>query len=184
LLTEAGWKDSDDDGIRDKVINGKKTPLIINVVIVGNEVSKSNMAILKEDAIKAGVSIETETVTGAQLLRTKLPARDFDAFTLASSFDLDLFDPYQLWHTASDTPGGSNRVGFGNAETDAIIEEIRKTNDNSRRKELYIQFQKIIYEEQPWVTLYRPLDRVVINSKFKNAKTTLQSPGYIERLFH
>ena len=184
LLDEAGWKDSDGDGILDKVINGKKTPLIITVVMTDSEVSKGNISILKEDAIKAGVSIELDIVTASQLLGERLPAREFDAFTLASSFDLDMYDPFQLWHTSSDTPSGGNRVGFGNAESDAIIEELRKTNDDARRKELYFQIQKIIYDEQPWIPLYVPLDRVIISNEFKNAKTTLRSPGYTERLFH
>lgn len=183
MLSEAGWKDSDGDGILDKVIKGKKTPLIVNITIIDSEVSKNNIAILKEDAIKAGVSVGTTIVTRAKLYED-LAARNFDAFTLASAFDLDLYDPFQLWHTSSDNPSGGNRSGFGNAESDAIIEELRKTNDDVRRKELYIKLQQIIYDEQTWICLYAPLDRMILSNKFKNTKPTLRSPGYTESLFH
>lgn len=183
LLAEAGWKDSDGDGIVDKVINGKKTPLVVNILIVDSEVSKNNTAIIKGDAIKAGVSVEPKIVTRGQLFEG-LAARDFDAFTLASSFDLDLYDPFQLWHTSSDNPSGGNRSGFGNAESDAVIEELRKTDDDNRRKELYIKLQRMIYDEQTWICLYAPQDKMILNNKFKNTKTTLRTPGYTESLFH
>lgn len=183
LLAESGWKDSDGDGIVDKMIKGKKTPLILTVIIVNSEVSKNNVAILKGDAIKAGVSVEAKIVTRTQLFE-RLAARDFDAFTLSSAFDLDLYDPFQLWHSSSDNPSGSNRTGFGNAESDAAIEELRKTKDEVRRKELYLKLQRMIYDEQTWICLYAPLDRMILNNKFKNTKPTLRSPGYTESLFH
>lgn len=184
LLAAAGWADSDGDGILDKVIKGKKTPLVVKVASTASEVSQNNIAIMKEDAIKAGVVIEPVVVSPSQLFREVLPHRDFDAFVLAAGFDLDLYDPSQFWHTASDTPSGSNRFGFGNAQTDAVIDELRATDDEGRRRELYIQLQKIIYEEQPCIFLYQPKDRIVISKAFKNAKTTLRNPGYYEPLFH
>lgn len=184
LLAEAGWTDTDGDGIIDKVIKGKKIPFQIKIVITDSEVSKNNVATLQEDAIKAGVSIEPDIVTASQLFRERLPQRDFDAYLLASGFDLDLTDPIQFWHTSSDTPSGGNRFGFGNSETDAIIDELRQTNDDVRRKELYFQLQKIIYDEQPIVLLNAPKDRIIISKEFKNAKPTLRTPGYTESLFH
>jgi peptide/nickel transport system substrate-binding protein len=184
LLTEAGWTDSDKDGIADKIINGKKTPLKIKVVITDSEVSKNNLAIIKDGAIKAGVLIEADIVTPELLMGERLPKRDFDAFLLASGFDLDMMNPSQFWHTSSDTPSGQNRYGFGNSESDAIIDELRNTTDEARRKALYAQIQKIIYDEQPIILLNAPKERIIVSNKFKNAPVGLRSPGYTESLFH
>ena len=47
LLNEAGWKDTDGDGILDKVIDGKKTPLRFEIKInSGNAVRKSVALVL------------------------------------------------------------------------------------------------------------------------------------------
>ena len=183
LLAEAGWQDSDNDGVLDKLINGKKTPLELTFTITpNNEVSGNITTIVKEDARKAGVVINAAPTPPNKLFEN-LGTRDFDAYMLASGFDLDLYDPGQFWHTSSDTPSGSNRVGFGNSETDAMIDEIRNTNDEGRRTELYGKLQEIIYDEQPFIFLYAPQDRIVISKKFKNATTTLVSPGYMENHF-
>jgi peptide/nickel transport system substrate-binding protein len=184
LLAEAGWADSDKDGVADKVINGKKVPLTIKVMITDSEVSKNNVAIIKDGASKAGVQIEADIVTPEILMGERLPKRDFDAFLLASGFDLDMMNPHQFWHTASDTPSGQNRYGFGNSESDAIIDELRNTTDEVRRKALYAQIQKIIYDEQPIILLNAPKERIIIRNSFKNAKVGLRSPGYTETLFY
>lgn len=184
LLQEAGWKDSDGDGIVDKVIDGKKTDMTIGVTITSSEVSTNILAIITEDAKKAGVNYTPNIVTAQVLFGEVLPTRNFDAYMLASIFDLDLYDPGQLWHTSSDTPSGGNRVGFGDSKSDAIIDEIRTTTDEAHRKDLYFELQDIIYEEQPIIFLYKPLHRIVIHKKFKHATTTLRSPGYLENTFH
>ncbi len=184
LLEEAGWKDTDGNGTVDKVIDGKKTEMNVSVLVTtSGQASKGIAAILTEDARKAGVAIETVAVTPQELFRERLPSRNFDIFMAAAGFDLDMFDPGQFWHTSSDTPSGQNRVGFGNSQTDAIIDEIRATSDEARRTELYLQLQEIIYDEQPFIFLYFPKDRIIFSKKFEEAKTSLRRPGYFENHF-
>ena len=72
-------------------------------------------------------------------------------FTFTGSFPEDYT---QIWHTSSYISGGSNYVGFGNAETDALIDSIKYTLDDSKRIPMEKELQRIIYEEQPYVILY------------------------------
>src|ERR1019366_6302242 len=58
LLDEAGWKDSDGDGIRDKVINGQKVKLSLEVKYPsGNDVVEKIITLFAENCKKAGVEI-------------------------------------------------------------------------------------------------------------------------------
>src|SRR5262249_21785179 len=58
LLEAAGWKDSDGDGIRDKVVDGKKWnfDFTMTVPIVGS--GEATAVLLKEDLAKIGIQMQ------------------------------------------------------------------------------------------------------------------------------
>ena len=91
-------------------------------------------------------------------------------------------DPKQLWHTSSDTPDGSNRFGFGNAESDALIDAIRTTLDVDERAVLYKKFQELFYEEQPVILLFSPREKIAISKRLKGAPSILK-PGFLVNTF-
>jgi len=49
---------------------------------------------------------------------------------------------------------GGNKTRFDDARIDALIREAQKTIDAEKRKELYVQLNKEIFEEAPWVFLW------------------------------
>jgi peptide/nickel transport system substrate-binding protein len=93
-------------------------------------------------------------------------------------------DPKQFWHTTSDTPNGFNRFGFGNAESDQLIDEIRRTLDEEKRGELYMRLQEIIYEEQPAIFMYATKDKIAIHKRFKGVEMSLVKPTYFENYWY
>lgn len=179
LLAEAGWTDSNNNGIVDKVINGKREELTIEYLVsAGSQVSNDIAVIFKNGAKKAGVDINVQA-NERKTNNKKIRSKDFDMYAGAFGADLDFYDFYQYWHTTS----RGNRFGFGNAETDKIIEEIRNTTDANRRNQLYGQIQEIMYEEQPVLFLYRTQDCMLVNKRFEGIQPTLKSPGYFEETF-
>lgn len=168
LLDEAGWSDTDNDGVRDKEIDGEKMKLSLTYLSTGTLFSKNFAETMKNNGAKVGIEILTEEISFRSILRERLPARDFDMAGMQGAADpLATMDPKQLWHTDSDTPAGSNRSGFGTPETDALIDQIRVTLDNEKRYEMMGRLQEIIYEDQPWLMLFAPQERVVIHKRFK-----------------
>ena len=85
----------------------------------------------------------------------------------------------QVWSTASWANKGSNITGFGNAGSDALIDSIAVTLDESRRIPMVRRLQKIIYDEQPYVFLYSPDRKVVIHKRFGNVIMTAELPSFI-----
>src|SRR5690606_17037932 len=61
LLRNAGWEDTDKDGILDKVIDGKKTDLRISILMATNFWEKF-LTVFKEDAKKIGVDIQIKNI--------------------------------------------------------------------------------------------------------------------------
>ncbi len=181
LLSEAGWKDSNGDGTLDKVINGEKTELNLDVFVTANPLGKETALIWKADAKKAGVNLEVIQKDFRKIQANELRRREYDICVAGVAQSASADDPYQRWHSDSNTPDGSNIQSFENEEADQLIEDIRETKDVDLRKEKYLRFQEIINEEQPVCFLFAPTERVIIHKKY-DTKATLRRPGYFPNL--
>lgn len=182
LLKEAGWEDTDGNGIADKMVNGEKMEMKLDFKYnSGNDTRKNIGILLKENAKRAGVEVNVVAREWTVFLEdTK--KRDYDIFCGGWIQSPILDDPKQIWHTSSDHPDGDNRVGFGNAESDKLIDELRATLDETKRNELYKKFQEIVANDQPYIFLYAPQNRLAIHARF-NAEPSLNRPGFDERAF-
>ena len=154
LLDDAGWKDTDGDGLRDKVINGKKTQFEFSMLMPGGiQEYTSSMNIFKEALIKIGIKMTLSEVDWA-LMQKRMEDKDFQAMSGAWGLSWEV-DPYQIWHSSqASTPKSSNHISYRNPEADKIIEELRVTFEPQKRVELYHKFHKLIYEEQPYTLLF------------------------------
>lgn len=182
LLDEAGWTDTDGDGVRDKMISGKKVPLEIAFKYVpGSPTTESILLLYQKNLQEIGVKMTLETREWTIYL-DELDKHNFEMYIGAWVTDPGLSDPYQLWHTESYN-GGSNYVGFGNAETDALIEKIQVTLDEQERNKLYMRFQEILHDEVPYIFTTSPLKKIAIHKRFNNAEGKATRIGYIVRQF-
>lgn len=182
LFKEAGWTDSNNNGIVDKKINNTLTEMEINLLISSGDDDGKNMAIQYKDwARKGGVNINIVT-KDFNALRADYKQRVYDLVYLAWYQAPSPNDPQSIWHTQSNTIDGFNRTGFGNAESDALIEQIRATIDEDKRYLYYKELQEIIYDEQPYIFLYTPLELLAIHKRFETEVSTLK-PGYFPNLF-
>lgn len=165
LLDEAGWRDSDGDGIRDK----EGVPFRFNFMIVSNYPLHERMAkLLKDEMAKAGIDLIPDPYEWS-VFEERLNTRSFEATTLAWGGVVQE-DPYQIWHSSQIKGRGSNRVGFNNPEADAIIEKARRTLDKARRNKLYHRFHQILHEEQPYTFMWSRPSARFLDRRFKNVK--------------
>jgi len=181
LLESSGWKDSNGDGILDKTINGKSTDLKIQLLYAPQGAGKDVTLMYQENCRKAGVVLDIVPKDMAAI-KNEVKTRNFEMYLMASLADLSTPNLYQAWHSASDTPEGSNTSGFGTPETDKMLETIRDTNDENLRKELYKKVQQAIYDAQPYIFIVNPTERIVINKKFVPVTTIKRTGfgGYVE----
>jgi ABC-type transport system substrate-binding protein len=153
LLAEAGWTDTDGDGLLDNALRpGDKTraPFEFTLLIYGSSKEYASLAnILKEDLLKIGIKMNIDAAEWS-LMQKRMNEKNFDAYTggWALPWEADLF---QLWHSSqADVAKGSNRVGFRNKDADAIIEKLRVTFDADERIALLRRFHRLLDVEQPY----------------------------------
>jgi ABC-type transport system substrate-binding protein len=177
MLADAGWTDSDGNGILDKVIDGAKTEFRFKILTNTGNQDRAQIALIYANALKKlGIDVSTSTIDWALLLnRTR--KGDYDAYIGGWAMDVTEGDPYQLWHSKS-IGGGSNYVFFNNPRADQIIEQIRGEFDAAKRKDLFKEFQQIIYDEQPYNFLVTPMLTGAYHNRFQNVSFFAPRPCY------
>jgi peptide/nickel transport system substrate-binding protein len=154
LLDEAGWKDSDGDGVRDKVIDGKKVPLRFEIKVnAGNAVRKSVALVLLDELKKHGIAASVRELDWTIFLND-VKNHQFDAVVLGWQMQTTEPDAYQVWHSSQAANKGSNAISYKNARVDEILEQYRREFDAQKRIQLYKEFQQILHDEQPYTFLY------------------------------
>ncbi|MDG1298103.1 MAG: ABC transporter substrate-binding protein [Saprospiraceae bacterium] len=172
LLNEAGWDDSNSDGILDKELNGVRTDLSLSYVVSSTAASENIALYFQQAANDIGMDVEIIKKDRKGWYEI-VQQRAFDLTMNGAGFSPGLDDFKQMFHTESNTPSGQNRMQFGNSETDELLDAITKNFDESSRTKQYIEFQKILADELPLVWLMAPLSRVVIHDRFDGGSSGL-----------
>jgi len=176
LLDEAGWKDTNGNGIRDKIVDDALVEFEFDLTVYGSSDEYKTLGnIYKEDLAKIGVTMNVRPMEWSNLLK-RVDDREFDAITLAwvSSPDVDFF---QIWHSSqADIPKGSNRVGFRNEQADAIIEKLQREFDYDERVSLANQFHRLVYDEQPYTFFYTRKRKVYWQRDLENVQFAKTRP--------
>lgn len=165
ILEEAGWRDTDRDGILDK--NGIPFKFSLHYYVknpIGKAIAEYMQTALKE----VGIEVNLNGVDIADLTQV-FEDKNFDALLLAWMLSSPPEDPRQLWHSSqADVKGSSNAIGFRNQEADSIIDKLDFETDPKKRLELYHRFDEIILDEQPYTFLYTPKEKLLTRSYLKN----------------
>ncbi len=176
LLTKAGWIDTDNDNIRDKVINGVKTQFKFKLSYMSSPTSKEIVLMIKESMYKAGVVAEP-TPMDFTLFYKNAQDHNFEAMLGGWGGSASYSNPVQLWHTTSWVNKGSNFCGFGDAESDALIELANTSIDSAKHTEALWKLQAKIYNDQPYVFMYSTQNKIAIHKRFDNRNTYFEKPG-------
>lgn len=174
LLDEAGWTDSDKDGVRDK--NGEPFAFTI-LTNQGNTQRIKTATIIQRRLADVGIKVQVRTIEWAAFIKEFIDKGRFDAVILGWNIlqDPDLFD---VWHSSKAKNGGLNFVDYENAELDKLLEEGRRTVGQSKRKKIYDQVQEILHRDQPYVFLYVPDALPIVQARIQNIHPAPAGIGY------
>ena len=177
LLTQAGWLDTDDDGVRDKGGRPFRFTLVTNQ---GNDQRIKTAQILQHVWEKIGIDVDIQVQEWRTFLENTLYPRNFEAYILGWSLTPEP-DPYDIWHSSKQGAREFNLIGFENAAADQLMEDARQTFDREKRKALLYKFQRILHEEQPTLILYAPYSLLAIHRRFKGIEP---APAGVTHNFH
>lgn len=148
LLEEAGWKDSDGDGIRDKSIEGKLVKFEFNLCCPTEGESGRRVAEdLQRNLRRIGVLCSIQSMEW-NTFNEEVIARKPQAFIMALITGSDPDTLKNFWSTAA-SKDGRNYVGYSSAKVDELIEKGRRELDFSKRVKVYQEMDLTIAEDHP-----------------------------------
>lgn len=179
LLAEAGWKDSNGDGILDRMDNGKRADFSFTFLLnAGNETRENIALLLIEEFKKVGIRAQAQKIEWSVFLEN-LKSGKFEAFIGAWVNDPTPSDLYQIWHSSQIENKGSNYAAFSNQRADQLIENIRTEFDEAKRMESYKEIQQIINDEQPYTFLWVLKYPTAYNKRLQGVQFYTVRPGYV-----
>lgn len=144
-LEEAGYLDSNSDGILEK----DGTPLKFELLVSTSDSTRVKIAnMIKEDLAKVGIEV-TVTTLDPETFKTRIDSDSFDLFyggwQLSSMVDL-------TFAFATDAPG--NFINYSSPTMDELLSNAYTAVDDATMKESYGQLLGYIHEEVPYMSLF------------------------------
>jgi peptide/nickel transport system substrate-binding protein len=181
LLEEAGWVDSDGDGIRDK--EGVK--LELRYITNDRQLRKDVQAVVEQMLNEVGIAVTLENHSSDIFWNSygddgpqAKGEYDFAEYSSVGSFP----DPEasQNWLceqvSSADNPDGANWQGYCNKELDALLGQQATAVDPEARKALYFQIEKIMYDDVVWIGMWKDPDLWSVSNRLKGVRLAGATP--------
>lgn len=170
LLEEAGWVDSDGDGVREK----DGVPLEFQLdYATGDSVFEGVALIIQDQLGQIGFRVNLNGAEQQSLVGTRLLVQTYDAFYIqigAGSAEPD-FIPNLLLNSQQDVPGGGlNFSSYVNPRIDELLTAGRAVPSCAidDRAPIYEEVQQITLEDMPYDFTYSPSILFAYNNRIEN----------------
>ncbi len=164
LLAEAGWKDTDGDGILDK--DGKP----FRFTLTGDNASptrRRNVMIAQQFFKSIGLDVKIQFKEWHDFLENYQWNPKKEMTFLWNAFNPPM-DPDMLgrrWHSKSGPR--ANQTRYNNPKVDELFAKGKATIDRNKRVKIYHEMQRIIANDVPMILLYYPIEIAVANKRLK-----------------
>ncbi len=149
LLDEAGYKDNDQDGIREDG-NGNKLSFVFSLRSETSDEVKAGQMIAAT-AKEAGIELKIETVDDGVLM-DKIYSLDFDMFIWGWGTGIDPTSILNVMSTGE--IGNMSDCNYSNEEYDRLLIEQQAIMDEDERREAVWDMQRILYDDAPYIILF------------------------------
>jgi len=172
LFQQAGWGDSDGDGILDK---GGKPLQIEMLVAAGNSGTIPFIQVYQSELKQIGVQLKVLNVDPAVMIQRILKGNYQAAYM---GWDIDP-DPggilFPMFHSSQFPPAGQNIVFYANPEVDQLVVDGRSEMNRSRRMAIYQHLHEILAADQPYFWTMQVSAKWAVSRRVHNVK---ESKGF------
>ena len=162
LLAEAGWRDSNHDGILEK--NGVKFSFTMDIPS-GNPRREFASTVVKNNLKEIGIEMNVEQLE-MQVFQGDLINKKVNSY-MASWYVPIPIELKPFWYSdLESTP--MNLVSYQNKYADKLLDDMDRKISGKQLNALYFKFQNIIHEDEPVTFLYWMDDIVGCSKRVKN----------------
>jgi peptide/nickel transport system substrate-binding protein len=173
LLGEAGWTDTDQDGILDK--NGERfvATFLLSTSLIGRWPYLTIAEIIQDQLGDIGIIVEIKVVEGG-LWNEILVEKGAD-FTLRPYAGISPQSRLYSWLHSEGDQNIATGIYFDDPDMDSAIELLLRTTDEDAARELFYEIQEMAAEEVSVIPVY---DEVLINAVRSNVKGYRPHPWF------
>jgi peptide/nickel transport system substrate-binding protein len=165
ILTDAGWADSDGDGVLDKTTDGRKTDLSFTILTNNdNDFRRDTVSLIAEHLALVGFKVQTELVGWDQLQNERMLNHQFDAVLTGYYLDY-VHDLRFALHSNQIGTGLNNFIRYRSPELDSLLDTAAKAYTEDERKAVYQKIQQHITEELPLISLYFRTGSLLVDNR-------------------
>lgn len=165
LLDQAGWTDTDGDGVRERDGKRFEFTLLTTDDPTRRTVAEKVARQWQDIGVKANIQITSPRT----LEQSYLTPRQYEAALYGWSSPVSDPDPYPMWHSTQSVDG-QNISGWANPEADAKLETARRATDVAARGQLYRDFQRLFSEDVPALLLYHAIYHYAVDPQVQNVQ--------------
>jgi peptide/nickel transport system substrate-binding protein len=173
LLAEAGWEDSDGDGIIDKEIDGRRVPFEFTMLTYQSENGISTATLMKENLDLLGIVCNVKP-TEFTVLQQKLLDHEFEASMGGWGAGKDPATNANIFGSGQ----GRNYGNYSNPEVDELFEQGKHEFDPEKRAEIYGKIHMKLWEDQPYTWLFYRAGFYAFSKKLRGYNLSPWGPYY------
>lgn len=171
LLDEAGWDDSDGDGVRDKEINGRLIPFEFSLMVSNKPDRIAICNLFRECLDSIGIRCNI-TPLEAAVFQERVLKKNFEAEYAGWGAGADPYTNKNIFGTGQDRNSGN----YSNPEVDRLFDEGEVEFDREKRAEIYGKIHKLIYEDQPYLFLHTRSSFYGFNKRLRGYRFSPRGP--------
>lgn len=171
LLDEAGWDDSDGDGIRDKRINGKLVPFEFSLLVSNKPDRIAICNLFREDLDSIGIRCKISPLEAA-VFQERSFKKNYQAMMSGWGTGADPYTNKNIFGTGEDRNYGS----YSNDRVDELFELAEKEFDHDKRTQMYGEIFKLIFEDQPYMFLFNRSSFYGFSKKLRGYRFSPRGP--------
>jgi len=180
ILTEAGFQYNYQQQLLDKDNN----PVKFNILVKSEDQSRIALAVLvQEDLNNIGIQTDLQALSFNTILQKILAKRDWECYV--GNFEAGVVEPNEValfwtsngsFHMFNKNSKSKKRPITGwkatdwEKEIDELFREAAKEADESKRKQIYGEFQQIVAEQLPVFFLVNPISLQAVRNRVENVE--------------
>jgi peptide/nickel transport system substrate-binding protein len=168
ILKEAGWADTDGDGILEKKINGKRQRFEFEMLVNPSNSARYQAAMdIEKNLQEIGIRVKIINIPWDDLEKRVLDKK-YDAALMG--WKLSPNPDLRFMFSSSEIKNGYNFVSYSNPQLDEILIKAQASAFEEERRALLFRAQEIIANDLPYIFLYSPGNLLAVNKKIKGVR--------------